>query len=109
VTGLYDTDIEGALNLEHQSIVTSALEENRAQSIRDCKERFEGNLVRDWEKVKKRIFEELGQHKGMMAASVSQSSGGSGVSTRNELAATRGATEAVSKGNFLLSLVHFLI
>ncbi|KAJ3416309.1 hypothetical protein HDV05_002249 [Chytridiales sp. JEL 0842] len=71
VEGLYDTDIEGYLRLEHETIITTAIEENRSQTMKDCNDRFERTLHRDWEKAKKRIFEELGQHK-------QQSAGGRG-------------------------------
>jgi nuclear pore complex protein Nup93 len=76
VEGLYDTDIEGYLRLEHETIVTSAIEENRAQTMKDCQDRFERSLHRDWEKAKKRIFEELGQHK-------QQAAGGRGTGFRS--------------------------
>ncbi|KAJ3219762.1 hypothetical protein HDU67_009574 [Dinochytrium kinnereticum] len=62
VEGLYDTDIEGYLKLEHEHIIMTAIDESRAQTLKDCDERFERTLHRDWEKAKKRIFEELGQH-----------------------------------------------
>ncbi|KAJ3094527.1 hypothetical protein HDU97_007963 [Phlyctochytrium planicorne] len=62
VEGLYDTDIEGYLKQEHDAIMVNAIEESRSQTLKDCDERFERALHRDWEKAKKRIFEELGQH-----------------------------------------------
>ncbi|KAJ3194732.1 hypothetical protein HK101_002013 [Irineochytrium annulatum] len=60
--GLFDTDIEGYIRQQHEKIVSSAVEESQLQTKRDCDERFERGMHRDWEKAKKRIFQELGQH-----------------------------------------------
>ncbi|KAI8853098.1 Nup93/Nic96-domain-containing protein [Chytridium lagenaria] len=62
VEGLYDTDIEGYLKQEHENMILSAIENSRSQTLKDCNDRFNRTLHRDWEKAKKRIFEELGQH-----------------------------------------------
>ncbi|KAJ3089450.1 hypothetical protein HK102_006381 [Quaeritorhiza haematococci] len=61
---LHDTDIEGYLRHEHEMVILSTIEESRQQTVRDFEEGFERSLHRDWERVKKRIFEELGQHQG---------------------------------------------
>ncbi|KAJ3322769.1 hypothetical protein HDU76_013803 [Blyttiomyces sp. JEL0837] len=62
IEGLYDTDVEGYLRMEHVTLITQVIEEGRNQTFKDCAERFDRTLQRDWEKAKKRIFEELGQN-----------------------------------------------
>ena len=57
--------MDGYLLRQHDDIVSEAIAESRAQTLRDCAERFERAVHRDWERSKKRIFEELGQHHGL--------------------------------------------
>ncbi|RUS29364.1 hypothetical protein BC938DRAFT_480751 [Jimgerdemannia flammicorona] len=61
---IHDTDIEGYLRHEHEQIIVSAIEEGRRETLRDFDEGFERALHLDWERSKKKIFEELGQHQG---------------------------------------------
>ncbi|KAJ3038525.1 hypothetical protein HDV00_000530 [Rhizophlyctis rosea] len=64
LVGVRDTDIDGYLENEHQTIVSLAVEEGKLQTIHAYEDAFERALYKDWEKAKRRIFEELGQHQG---------------------------------------------
>ncbi|ORX90251.1 NIC-domain-containing protein [Basidiobolus meristosporus CBS 931.73] len=61
---IHDTDIEGHLRHEYEQIIISAIEEGRKQSLKDFDSTCERLLSLEWERSKKKIFEELGQHKG---------------------------------------------
>ncbi|KAK9763059.1 nuclear pore complex subunit, partial [Basidiobolus ranarum] len=61
---IHDTDIEGHLRHEHEQIIISAIEEGRRQSLRDFDSTCERLTSLEWERSKKKIFEELGQHRG---------------------------------------------
>jgi nuclear pore complex protein Nup93 len=62
VQGVPDTDIEGYLRNEHETLVSLAIEETRNQAILDFETHFEQSLQRDWTKQKQRIMENFGHH-----------------------------------------------
>ncbi|KAL1923580.1 uncharacterized protein VTP21DRAFT_8560 [Calcarisporiella thermophila] len=64
VQPLHDTDVEGYLRHEHEQIIINAIEEGRRKTLGDFDECLERSLHLDWERFKKKIFEELGQHQG---------------------------------------------
>lgn len=64
--GLEDTDIDGYLAHERDSVIVTALDEEKVQIQKEYEEAYERMLFSDWEKTKKRIFEELGQHQTTM-------------------------------------------
>ncbi|KAJ3116394.1 hypothetical protein HDU96_009752 [Phlyctochytrium bullatum] len=102
VEGVYDTDLEGHLRLDHENIVVSAVEESRVQTLKDCEDRFERLLHRDWERAKKRIFEELGQHqqKGFQGGFKSPSRGLAGKQPGTP--SSGGMTGAAPQGDYNL-------
>ncbi|KAI9145346.1 Nup93/Nic96-domain-containing protein [Paraphysoderma sedebokerense] len=59
---LHDTDIEGFLKHQHETLIVSAIEEGRKQTLADFRTHVDKSMHNDWEKTKKRIFEEVGQH-----------------------------------------------
>ncbi|PKI85687.1 nuclear pore complex subunit [Malassezia vespertilionis] len=60
---VYDTDIEGYVRHEHEQIILSMIEESRQQTLDDFQQGLGKNLAHDWQVQKKRISEELGQHR----------------------------------------------
>ena len=58
--GVSDTDIEGFLRNEHETLVSLAIEESRNQAIMDFETSFEESLRRDWAKQKQRLMESFG-------------------------------------------------
>jgi nuclear pore complex protein Nup93 len=60
--GVPDTDIEGYLRNEHETLVSLTIEETRNQAILDFENHFEESLQRDWTKQKQRIMENFGHH-----------------------------------------------
>ncbi|PWN52304.1 NIC-domain-containing protein [Violaceomyces palustris] len=59
---IYDTDVESYLKHGHEQVILSAIEEGRRETLRDFHQSLDRTLHRDWERQKKRILEELGQH-----------------------------------------------
>ncbi|KAG0047412.1 hypothetical protein BGZ83_007529 [Gryganskiella cystojenkinii] len=61
---IHDTDTEAFLKYQHEQIIVNTIDESRRETVMDFDSNFETSLNYDWEKTKKRIFEELGQHQG---------------------------------------------
>ncbi|TPX71225.1 hypothetical protein SpCBS45565_g01238 [Spizellomyces sp. 'palustris'] len=57
-----DTDIEGYLNNEYENIVTVAIHETKRETDKAFDNAFEKLLYRDWERARKKVFQELGAH-----------------------------------------------
>ncbi|KAI8822571.1 Nup93/Nic96-domain-containing protein [Fimicolochytrium jonesii] len=62
LTAVGDTDIEGYLKNEYQNIVTGAILDTKRGTGKAFEDSFERLLYRDWERVRKKVFQELGQH-----------------------------------------------
>ncbi|CAG8498289.1 9126_t:CDS:10 [Paraglomus occultum] len=60
---LADTDITSYLEHKYKQTVTSVIADGREQTMRDYQENFERAIRIDWERMKRRVFEELGQYK----------------------------------------------
>ncbi|KAG0348404.1 hypothetical protein BG004_005245 [Podila humilis] len=58
---MYDTDTEAFLRNQHEQAIINTIDESRRETVQDFDANFETSLNNDWEKTKKRIFEELGQ------------------------------------------------
>ncbi|KAI8801484.1 Nup93/Nic96-domain-containing protein [Cladochytrium replicatum] len=67
---LHETDLEGYVRHAHEMVIVGAVEEVRRAAVREFEEGFERAGRVEWERAKRRAFEELGQH---------QMVGGSGV------------------------------
>ncbi|KAF9913257.1 hypothetical protein EC991_000019 [Linnemannia zychae] len=61
---IHDTDTESFLRHQHEQIILNTIDESRRETVMDFDSNFETSLNYDWERTKKRIFEELGQHQG---------------------------------------------
>ncbi|GJJ69903.1 nuclear pore complex protein Nup93 [Entomortierella parvispora] len=61
---IHDTDTEAFLKYQHEQIIVNTIDESRRETVMDFDSNFETSLNYDWERTKKRIFEELGQHHG---------------------------------------------
>ncbi|KAF9116162.1 hypothetical protein BGX27_004502 [Mortierella sp. AM989] len=75
---IHDTDTEAFLRYQHEQIIINTIDESRRETVMDFDSNFESSLNYDWERTKKRIFEELGHHQGRGAGSdkdLGQSSG----------------------------------
>lgn len=59
---MYDTDVESYLTHEHQQVVISAIEQGRSETLQDFQRNLDRTMHRDWQRQKRKIFEELGQH-----------------------------------------------
>lgn len=62
LSGVPDTDIEGYLRNEHETIVSLAIEETRNQTVSDFEINFEAALQKDWQNQKRKILESMGHH-----------------------------------------------
>ena len=60
--GVGDADIDAFLSNEHENIVSLAIEETKEQVCVDTERSFEQRMQRDWQKVTRRIFDEMGHH-----------------------------------------------
>ncbi|KAF9990723.1 hypothetical protein BGZ75_000109 [Mortierella antarctica] len=65
---IHDTDTEAFLRHQHEQIIINTIDESRRETVMDFDSNFEASLNHDWERTKKRIFEELGQHHGQPPA-----------------------------------------
>ncbi|KAN0061165.1 nuclear pore complex subunit [Thecaphora frezii] len=59
---IYDTDVESYLKHEHEQVILGAIEEGRRETLHDFHRNIDRAMHRDWERQKRKIFEELGQH-----------------------------------------------
>ncbi|KAG0217126.1 hypothetical protein BGX33_011329 [Mortierella sp. NVP41] len=66
---IHDTDTESFLRHQHEQIILNTIDESRRETVMDFDSNFETSLNYDWERTKKRIFEELGQHQGQSGRS----------------------------------------
>ncbi|KAG0250004.1 hypothetical protein BG011_008723, partial [Mortierella polycephala] len=64
---IFDTDTEAFLRHQHEQIIINTIDESRRETVMDFDSNFETSLNYDWERTKKRIFEELG-HSQLPAA-----------------------------------------
>ncbi|WFD33332.1 nuclear pore complex subunit [Malassezia cuniculi] len=67
---VYDTDVEGYVRHEHEQVILSLIEESRQQTLADFQHELHRSLHRDWQNQKRRILEELGQHRSEGSESV---------------------------------------
>ncbi|KAF9919357.1 hypothetical protein BX616_005400 [Lobosporangium transversale] len=65
---IHDTDTEAFLRHQHEQIIINTIDESRRETVMDFDSNFETSLNYDWERTKKRIFEELG-HQGQGSGS----------------------------------------
>ncbi|KAF9928608.1 hypothetical protein FBU30_002283 [Linnemannia zychae] len=61
---IHDTDTDSFLRHQHEQIIINTIDESRRETVMDFDSNFETSLNHDWERTKKRIFEELGQNQG---------------------------------------------
>ncbi|KAG0324431.1 hypothetical protein BGZ99_001813 [Dissophora globulifera] len=66
---IHDTDTKAFLRHQHEQIIVSTIDESRRETVVDFDSNFETSLNYDWERTKKRIFEELGHSQGQSAGS----------------------------------------
>ncbi|KAG0211674.1 Nup93/Nic96-domain-containing protein [Mortierella sp. GBAus27b] len=66
---IHDTDTEAFLRHQHEQIIINTIDESRRETVMDFDSNFETTLNYDWERTKKRIFEELGHSQGQPAGS----------------------------------------
>ncbi|PWZ03679.1 NIC-domain-containing protein [Testicularia cyperi] len=59
---IYDTDVESYLTHEHQQVVIGAIEQGRRETLQDFQRNLDRSMHRDWERQKRKILEDLGQH-----------------------------------------------
>ncbi|KAI5474853.1 nuclear pore complex protein Nup93, partial [Pseudohyphozyma bogoriensis] len=59
---LSDTDVEGYLRHTHEQTIISSIEEGRRQTTADFYRNLDGQMRKEWEKQKEKLFEELGRH-----------------------------------------------
>lgn len=55
--------MEGFIQHEHEQVILSMIEESRRQTLDDFQHKLGDGLHQDWQNQKRRILEELGQHK----------------------------------------------
>ncbi|KAF9583225.1 hypothetical protein BGW38_009989 [Lunasporangiospora selenospora] len=72
---IHDTDTEAFLRYQHEQIIINTIDESRRETVLDFDSNFEASLNYDWERTKKRIFEELGQHQGLTGGDEAESAG----------------------------------
>ncbi|KAF8939918.1 hypothetical protein BGZ52_000173, partial [Haplosporangium bisporale] len=53
------------LRHQHEQAIINTIDESRRETVQDFDSNFESSLNNDWERTKKRIFEELGQSVGV--------------------------------------------
>ncbi|KAI9096903.1 Nup93/Nic96-domain-containing protein [Phlyctochytrium arcticum] len=68
-----DTDIEGFLNNEYENIVTMAIFESKQATEKTYEDNYERYMHREWEKMRKTVFQEMGQHSTPFGTSGNQS------------------------------------
>ncbi|CAG8504992.1 3379_t:CDS:10, partial [Acaulospora morrowiae] len=69
---LPDTDVEKYLDHKHQQTITSIIKDGYTQTINDYNSHFDRCLHQDWDRFKRKVFEELGQHVPMRSVSSSE-------------------------------------
>ncbi|KAJ3168334.1 hypothetical protein HDU88_001774 [Geranomyces variabilis] len=62
LTGVRDTDIDGYLRNEYENIVTGAILNTKRETSKRYQVSFDRLLYQDWERCRKKLFQELGQH-----------------------------------------------
>ena len=65
---IYDTDVESYLKHEHEQVILSAIEEGRRETLQDFHRNLDRTMHRDWERQKRKILDELGQHQASSAS-----------------------------------------
>ena len=68
LTGRADNDIPSICRQAHESILIAAIEEGRRDTIRDFYATLRQDMMRDWEKKKMQIFDELARHHPALVA-----------------------------------------
>ncbi|KAG0353474.1 Nup93/Nic96-domain-containing protein [Gamsiella multidivaricata] len=66
---IHDTDTQAFLRYQHEQIIVNTIDESRRETVMDFDSNFETSLNYDWERTKKRIFEELGHSQTQGAGS----------------------------------------
>ncbi|WFC93471.1 nuclear pore complex subunit [Malassezia brasiliensis] len=59
---VYDTDLDGFNRHEHEQVILSMIEESRRETLDDFQRRLGDALHHDWQRQKRRLVEELGEH-----------------------------------------------
>ena len=59
---VYDTDLDGFNRHEHEQVILSMIEESRRETLDDFQRRLGDTLHHDWQRQKRRLVEELGEH-----------------------------------------------
>ena len=101
--------MEGFIQHEHEQVILSMIEESRRQTLDDFQHKLGDGLHQDWQNQKRRILEELGQHKLDEGDSVSGVPGG--LSFRRSTTSVpsvpqSAADEALNASVLHLSLIH---
>lgn len=79
-------------------IILAAVEDGRRQTMREFADNFERAIHGDWERAKKRIFEELGQHR--VPPQAVAGAGGLGPSSSTFAAGSTGAGAGAAGSSF---------
>ncbi|RIA93172.1 Nup93/Nic96-domain-containing protein [Glomus cerebriforme] len=59
---LPDTDVEKFIEHKHQQTIDNIIKDGHTQTINDYNAYFDRCLINDWDRTKRKVFEELGQH-----------------------------------------------
>ncbi|CAG8728869.1 4218_t:CDS:10, partial [Dentiscutata erythropus] len=76
-TILLDTDVERYLDHKHQQTITSIIKDGYTQTDNEYNALFDCCLSSEWDKTKRKVFEEFGQHITMRSTELPTSAGGS--------------------------------
>ncbi|CAG8458221.1 7633_t:CDS:10 [Scutellospora calospora] len=74
---LLDTDVERYLDHKHQQTITSIIKDGYTQTDNEYNALFDCCLSSEWDKTKRKVFEEFGQHITMRSTELPSSAGGS--------------------------------
>ncbi|CAG8469315.1 15854_t:CDS:10 [Acaulospora colombiana] len=97
---LPDTDVEKYLDHKHQQTITSIIKDGYAQTINDYNSHFDRCLHQDWDKFKRKVFEELGQHVPVSSVGSLESSIGVGNSRSMTQSRFSSSTSLPSSSDF---------
>ncbi|CAG8527846.1 10042_t:CDS:10, partial [Cetraspora pellucida] len=76
-TILLDTDVERYLDHKHQQTITSIIKDGYTQTDNEYNALFDCCLSSEWDKTKRKVFEEFGQHIIMRSTELPSSAGSS--------------------------------
>ncbi|CAJ0641068.1 16491_t:CDS:10 [Entrophospora sp. SA101] len=82
---LSDTDIEKFLDLKNQQAITTLIKDGYTQAIDDYNTLYDQNLIKEWDKTKRKVFEELGQFNSPKSNTFNLDYGISNMSISNQI------------------------